>query len=108
MKKPLVTNVICLKRSFIATDPTCGGVHSCLGAIKPINVSFRRIHITEETHKFLGGDYEVEEGHGGDRHPYLRDHNIKSFLVIPPDNFSEVSQKKTCRSSVFSESKLWL
>ena len=52
----------------------------------------RRIHITEETHKFLGGDYEVEEGHGGDRHPYLREHNIKSYLVIPPDNFHEVSR----------------
>ena len=61
----------------------------------------RRIHITEETHKFLGGDYEVEEGHGGDRHPYLREHNIKSYLVIPPDNFHEVSRMFTANYSLF-------
>ena len=50
----------------------------------------RRIHITEETHNFLAGDYEVEDGKGGERHEYLREHNIKSYLVVPPDNFHEV------------------
>ncbi len=36
--------------------------------------------------KYLGNDYQVEEGNGGDRHPYLREHNIQSYLVIPPDD----------------------
>ena len=35
----------------------------------------------------------MEDGHGGDRHPYLREHNIKTYLVIPPDNFHEVTHK---------------
>lgn len=53
-----------------------------------------RIHITEETHRFLGGDYDVEEGNGGERHAYLKEHNIQTFLVIPPDNFQEVSRQR--------------
>ena len=56
--------------------------------IVPLN---RRIHITEETLHFLEGDYEVEEGKGGERNTYLKDHNIKTFLIIPPDNFHEVT-----------------
>ena len=51
---------------------------------------YRRIHITEETLQFLDGDYEVEEGNGGERNQYLKEHNIKSYLIIPPDNFHEV------------------
>ena len=54
------------------------------------SIVFRRIHITEETLQFLEGDYEVEEGNGGDRNSYLKEHNIKTFLIIPPDNFHEV------------------
>jgi hypothetical protein len=30
--------------------------------------------------------FQVEEGKGGDRHPYLREHNIQSYLIIPPDD----------------------
>ena len=52
---------------------------------------FSRIHITEETRKYLGTDYLVEEGNGGDRHPYLKEHNIQSYLIIPPDETHEVS-----------------
>ena len=58
-------------------------------------VFFRRIHITEETLQFLEGDYEVEEGNGGDRNSYLKEHNIKTFLIIPPDNFHEVKHQHT-------------
>ena len=50
----------------------------------------RRIHITEETRKCLGGDYEVEEGNGGDRNQYLKEHKIKTYLVVVPDEFHEV------------------
>ena len=50
-----------------------------------------RIHITEETLKYLGTDYQVEEGNGGERHPYLREHKIQSYLIIPPDDTHEVT-----------------
>ncbi|XP_073519900.1 adenylate cyclase type 6 isoform X2 [Phyllobates terribilis] len=40
-----------------------------------------RIHITSATLNYLNGDYEVEPGHGGERNAYLKEHNIKTFLV---------------------------
>ncbi|KAM7282466.1 adenylate cyclase type 5 isoform X2 [Ixodes scapularis] len=43
------------------------------------------VHITKETLQFLGDDYEVAPGEGGQRHPYLRDHNIESYIIIPND-----------------------
>lgn len=43
------------------------------------------VHITKETLQFLGDDYEVIPGDGGSRHPYLRDHNIESYLIVPND-----------------------
>ena len=57
------------------------------------NLHFRRIHITEETKKCLGGDYEVEQGNGGDRNQYLKEHNIKTYLVVVPDEFNDVCIK---------------
>ncbi|EFX90212.1 adenylyl cyclase, partial [Daphnia pulex] len=50
-----------------------------------------RIHITKETLKYLGSDYRVEPGHGGERNGYLRDHNIETFLIIPSDKYRDVS-----------------
>lgn len=44
-------------------------------------LEFRRIHVTEETLKYLSGDYEVEPGNGGERNSYLRDHAIKTYLI---------------------------
>nr|CAH7746500.1 unnamed protein product [Callosobruchus chinensis] len=43
-----------------------------------------RVHITKETLKFLGNDYTVEPGQGGDRNAYLREHNIETYLIIAP------------------------
>jgi len=51
----------------------------------------RRIHITKETLRFLGGDYAVEPGYGGERNAYLRDHNIETFLIVPADTYRVVS-----------------
>lgn len=51
----------------------------------------RRIHITKETLRCLGGDYAVESGHGGERNAYLRDHNIETFLIVPADTYRAVS-----------------
>ncbi|XP_063987418.1 adenylate cyclase type 6 isoform X2 [Diachasmimorpha longicaudata] len=48
-----------------------------------------RVHITKETLDCLGGDYEVEEGHGGERNTYLKDHNIQTYLIVPGDTFKD-------------------
>ncbi|XP_018105476.1 adenylate cyclase type 6 isoform X3 [Xenopus laevis] len=40
-----------------------------------------RIHITSATLKYLNGDYEVEPGNGGERNAYLKENDIKTFLV---------------------------
>ena len=37
---------------------------------------------------YLNGDYEVEDGNGGERHPYLLEHNIKTYFIKPPDHFT--------------------
>lgn len=44
----------------------------------------RRVHITEATLSHLGGEYEVEDVTHMQRDPYLKEHNIKTYLVIDP------------------------
>lgn len=46
--------------------------------------SIRRVHITEATLKHLNKAYEVEEGNGHLRDPYLKELNVKTYLVIDP------------------------
>ncbi|XP_062245030.1 adenylate cyclase type 7 isoform X3 [Platichthys flesus] len=43
-----------------------------------------RVHITEATLKHLNKAYEVEEGNGHIRDPYLKELNILTYLVIDP------------------------
>ncbi|XP_051485486.1 adenylate cyclase type 7 isoform X3 [Apus apus] len=43
-----------------------------------------RVHITEATLNHLGKAYEVEEGNGHLRDPYLESMNIKTYLVVDP------------------------
>uniref|UniRef100_A0A3B1IML0 Adenylate cyclase type 7 n=1 Tax=Astyanax mexicanus TaxID=7994 RepID=A0A3B1IML0_ASTMX len=43
-----------------------------------------RVHITEATLKHLNKAYEVEEGNGHLRDTYLKELNIKTYLVIDP------------------------
>ncbi|XP_055268782.1 adenylate cyclase type 7 isoform X2 [Moschus berezovskii] len=43
-----------------------------------------RVHITEATLKHLDRAYEVEDGHGQQRDPYLKEMNIRTYLVIDP------------------------
>lgn len=50
---------------------------------------YSRVHITKETLACLEGDYEVEEGNGGERNTYLRDHNVQTYLIVPGDTFRD-------------------
>lgn len=43
-----------------------------------------RVHITEATLNHLDKAYEVEDGHGEQRDPYLKEMNIRTYLVIDP------------------------
>ncbi|PIO39361.1 hypothetical protein AB205_0089230, partial [Aquarana catesbeiana] len=51
-----------------------------------------RVHITEATLKHLNGAYSVEEGHGEIRDPYLKEMDIKTYLVIDPRSRQRRSQ----------------
>lgn len=51
----------------------------CLTLVSP-----SRVHITEATLKHLDKAYEVEDGHGQQRDPYLKEMNIRTYLVIDP------------------------
>jgi len=53
-----------------------------------------RIHITPETLMYLNGDYEVEDGNGAERHPYIAEHKIKTYFIVPPDHFSNPTKQK--------------
>lgn len=46
-----------------------------------------RVHITRETMECLGGQYEIEDGHGYERNAYLKDHQIQTFLIVPKDDY---------------------
>ncbi|KAM4808977.1 adenylate cyclase type 4 isoform 1-T2 [Rhinophrynus dorsalis] len=43
-----------------------------------------RVHITEATLSRLEKEYEVEEATWGQKDPYLRENNVKTYLVIDP------------------------
>lgn len=43
-----------------------------------------RVHITEATLNHLDEAYEVEDGYGEQRDPYLKEMNIRTYLVIDP------------------------
>ena len=60
-------------------------VQYCLTICKLIKVwvlSARRVHITNSVLSCLNGDYEVEEGCGQERDPYLKQYNIESYLIV--------------------------
>ncbi|KAM4687674.1 LOW QUALITY PROTEIN: adenylate cyclase type 2 [Discoglossus pictus] len=43
-----------------------------------------RVHITSVTLENLNGSYKVEDGDGHIRDPYLKEHNVITYLVINP------------------------
>nr|XP_033785611.1 adenylate cyclase type 2 isoform X3 [Geotrypetes seraphini] len=48
------------------------------------HTNVRRVHITSVTLEHLNGAYKLEEGNGPERDPYLKEHNVVTYLVINP------------------------
>ncbi|XP_064169438.1 adenylate cyclase type 7 isoform X1 [Anguilla rostrata] len=54
-----------------------------------------RVHITEATLKHLNKAYEVEEGNGHLRDPYLKEQNVQTYLVIDPRSKAQALTSRT-------------
>uniref|UniRef100_A0A8C2F197 Adenylate cyclase type 7 n=1 Tax=Cyprinus carpio TaxID=7962 RepID=A0A8C2F197_CYPCA len=66
-----------------------------------------RVHITEATLKHLNKAYEVEEGNGHLRDTYLKELNVKTYLVIDPrvENLNHtLAMRASVRMTRFLES----
>uniref|UniRef100_A0A146P4C2 Adenylate cyclase type 7 n=1 Tax=Fundulus heteroclitus TaxID=8078 RepID=A0A146P4C2_FUNHE len=59
-----------------------------------------RVHITEATLKHLNKAYEVEEGNGHLRDPYLNELNIRTYLVIDPRSKDPSQNNRTDKPRV--------
>ncbi|XP_076683337.1 adenylate cyclase type 2 Ac76E isoform X2 [Andrena cerasifolii] len=61
-----------------------------------------RVHITKATLLQLGNRFEVEPGDGGSRESYLAQHNVETFLIVPPKKTSQENCKDAnyCGGSV--------
>ena len=57
-----------------------------------------RVHVSESTLKSLGGTYEVEPGHGDERDEYLKDHNVKTYLIV-----EKIVSSLICPASAYHE-----
>ena len=41
----------------------------------------RRVHISQATLDYLGNEFEVEPGNGGERDSYLKEKNVTTYLI---------------------------
>lgn len=64
-----------------------------------------RVHISEATFLCLNGAYEVEQGNGQDRDNYLREHDVKTYLIKQVEPM-RTRRRLASRPSIFSN-KLW-
>lgn len=48
------------------------------------------VHITQSTFDCLHDEYEVQEGNGAERNSYLREKNVKTYFIIPPQQRRKV------------------
>lgn len=53
-----------------------------------------RVHVTRATLDALGGEYEVEVGHGDTRDSYLRDNGVDTYFIVPPAHRRKVISLK--------------
>lgn len=62
------------------------------------------VHISNETYTNLTGEYTVEEGNGGDRDPFLREKNVRTYLIRPKldDEFSTLNFNSSSYSRISS------
>ena len=67
---------------------------------------FRRVHITDETARFLNNDYKIDPGNGGERNSFLRDHNITTFLICVSEH-SKVKVSLYCYYKFNFHSRLY-
>lgn len=51
---------------------------------------FSRVHVTQATLDCLAGQYEVEDGRGGERNQYLHDNHVKTYFIVPPERRKKV------------------
>lgn len=56
-----------------------------------------RVHITKETLQCLNNHYEIEDGHGNERNPYLKDHQIQTYLIVPKESHRYKTSTKVSR-----------
>lgn len=63
-----------------------------------------RVHITQDTLTCLNNDYKYEIGNGAERHPYLRDNRIDTFLIVPDPNKNKTTP--TQNGSISSDLRL--
>lgn len=49
-----------------------------------IFVVYRRVHITLATKEQLDGKFQTEPGNGQSRDPYIADHRVETYMIIPP------------------------
>ncbi|XP_076238819.1 adenylate cyclase type 2 Ac76E isoform X3 [Calliopsis andreniformis] len=54
-----------------------------------------RVHVTKATLLQLGNRFDVEPGDGGSRESYLAQHDIETFLIVPPQRSSQENHKDT-------------
>lgn len=56
------------------------------------------VHITQSTFDCLHDEYEVQEGNGAERNSYLREKNVKTYFIIPPQQ-----RRKVCNFFIFTQ-----
>lgn len=58
------------------------------------------VHISHETYMNLTGEYTVEEGNGGERDSFLKEKNVRTYLIRPkPVNDDQLTNLSLNNSS---------
>ena len=49
--------------------------------VKDVIIFNSKVHITQATLDCLGGEFEVEPGHGEERNDYIKKHGTTTYLI---------------------------